>query len=323
MPKFQPLLAPSRSIHEYPEHLVFPVAVSPKFDGVRAFIPPHWVADLNFTVTPPTGTLLTRKLKPVPNVYTRELFSRPEFHGLDGELVVGDPWAEDVYRRTYSGISTHKKGDTRPEVIFYVFDQLDRETVPWSDRFNSLPKLVEADGRTILKRMPHKLVHSWGQLYAFEAKCIEKGYEGVMIRDLGGMYRFGRATENEHIIFKLKRFVDDEAEIIGTFELKHNDNVAVTDERGYTKRSSHKANKRGGGTLGGFYCRTKDGVEFRVGMGRGLTAKLREDLWAVRDTLPGQFLTYSSLPVGVKDRPRHPKFVKLRGVLDMPDEDEE
>lgn len=322
MTKFQPLLAPSRSVHEYPDVLQFPVAASPKFDGVRAFVPPEWAGSQGFTVAPPTGVLLTRKLKPVPNQYTRELFSRDEFHGFDGELVVGDPWVQDVYRRTYSGVSTHKKGDTRPEVTFYVFDRLDHADLPWSERFNSIPKEVELEGRVAVRRMPHKVVHSWEELYALEEKLLRKGYEGVMVRDLAGRYKFGRATEMEHIIFKLKRFEDAEAEIVGVYELEHNDNVAVTDERGYTKRSSHKANKRGGGTLGGFICKTSTGLLFRVGMGRGLTTQMRDELWAARDELPGQFLTYSSLPVGVKDLPRHPKFVKIRGMEDMPDQEE-
>lgn len=324
--KFQPLLAPSESVHKYPDVLDFEsgVAVSPKLDGVRALVPPAWVADMGFAVPPPTGVIVTRKLKPVPNDYTRELFSRPDFHGFDGELVVGQPYAEDVYRKTYSGVSTHKKGDTRPLVTFYVFDNLDMHEAPWCDRFNSLPKSVEADGRVIVRRMPHQVVHSWDELYALEEKYLQKGYEGVMVRSLGGRYKFGRATELEHIIYKLKRFVDAEALIIGTYELEHNDNVAITDERGYTKRSSHQANKRKGGTLGGFYCRLKNGVEFKVGMGQGLTAALRAQLWSIRESLPGQYLTFSSLPVGVKEKPRHPKYLKIRGMFDMPPaEDEE
>ena len=67
--------------------LKYPVYVSPKLDGVRAVITNDGV--------------YSRSGKLIPNEYTQQLFK--QFIGLDGELIVDNPTASDVYRKTVSG----------------------------------------------------------------------------------------------------------------------------------------------------------------------------------------------------------------------------
>ena len=43
---------------------------------------------------------------------------------------------------------------------------------------------------------------------------LKDGYEGLMLRDPNGVYKFGRSTVKENILLKVKDFMDDEAEII-------------------------------------------------------------------------------------------------------------
>ena len=50
------------------------------------------------------------------------MFGREEYNGLDGELIVGEPNAVDVYRTTNSGVMS---ADGEPDVKFYVFDRWD------------------------------------------------------------------------------------------------------------------------------------------------------------------------------------------------------
>jgi DNA ligase-1 len=279
----------------------FPLACSPKLDGIRA------LCDM--------GGMFSRRLKLIPNVATQRHFSSQEVHGLDGELIVGKPNAEDVYRVTDSGVMTHGED---PGAVLYVFDDWTLSDMPFHERLGAVQRRVAACKQVGLRVrfVPHVVARNTEELYAYEEKCLDHGYEGVMCRRLDGPYKQGRSTMNEGWLVKMKRFVDAEAVIIGVKELTHNDNEATLNELGYTKRSSHKANKRLGGTLGGFVCRTPAGVVFSVGGGKGLTAQLRAELWATREQLPGRLLKYSSLPVGVKDKPRHPQFLGLRNEID-------
>ena len=45
-------------------------------------------------------------------------------------------------------------------------------------------------------------------------KNLNAGYEGLMLRDPNGIYKFGRSSVKENILLKVKEFMDDEAEII-------------------------------------------------------------------------------------------------------------
>jgi len=66
------------------EALAFPLLGSPKLDGVRA---------LMFE-----GVLVSRSLKAIPNVFLQKKALADVAHGLDGELIVGDPMAGDENR---------------------------------------------------------------------------------------------------------------------------------------------------------------------------------------------------------------------------------
>jgi DNA ligase-1 len=140
-----------------------------------------------------------------------------------------------------------------------------------------------------------------------------------MIRDPHGLYKFGRATAKSGELLKIKRFVDDEAVVVGVEELMHNENEAKTNALGRTERSTAKAGLRGAGTLGKLIVRRQDGVEF--GIGTGFTAQQRADLWdhrRRRGPLVGKLVTYKHFAnAGVKDAPRFPVFKAFRDATDL------
>ena len=109
---FRPMLA---GTHTDVAKLIFPLLASQKLDGLRA--------------TVQGGVLLSRSLKPLPNKYVQELFGKlPE--GLDGELVVGNPFAPDAFRKTTSLVMSDDKpldffGDE--ELVYHVFDKFGSE----------------------------------------------------------------------------------------------------------------------------------------------------------------------------------------------------
>lgn len=276
--------------------LRFPVVVSPKLDGVRAIVK--------------DGVVLSRSLKPIPNKHVQDTFKRFEY--MDGELIVGLSTAPDVYRQTVSGVMSE---DGVPPVIFCVFDHIQQPELPFDKRYGALRTLVTVVGDNRLVRVKQHKVDTPERLLEIEADYTAQGYEGIMVRDPFGQYKFGRSTLNEGWLLKLKRFEDSEAEIVGFEELMHNGNEAKQNELGYTDRSSHKDNLYGGDTLGALIvvdCKT--GVKFKIGT--GFDAKQRAQIWESQRSLVGQLVNYKFFPVGVKDAPRHPVFKGFRDRRD-------
>ena len=144
------------------------------------------------------------------------------------------------------------------------------------------------------------------------------GYEGIMLRNPGGIYKHGRSTLKEGHLLKLKRFVDSEAIVIDVKPLMHNENEAVRNKLGHLERSSKKAGKVATNMVGSLVVRdVKTGVEFEIGT--GFDEKQRYDLWSDRHLIVAQkwVVKYKSQPIGVKEKPRFPVFLGFRDKRDM------
>lgn len=303
MTDFKPMLAYSKT----PDlaTLKYPVIIQPKLDGVRAAIV--------------DGRLKSRTLKQIPNREIRAALERPEFEGLDGELIVGDPTAPDCYRRSSSFVMSEAKTDQ--PWIFYVFDKWN-EPGGYNQRQAAIMSIHKALNGTgawkHLSLVASVQADNADEAGRMEALLVEAGHEGGIIRIPAAPYKFGRSGKSGPLI-KLKRFIDFEARIVGVYEEMHNGNAAMTNALGRTERSTSKAGKVGKGTLGGFYVVAVNGpaagVEFKVGT--GFDASQRADLWNVHHnvtTLSGRVIKVKSFPIGVKDKPRHPVFLGFRDM---------
>jgi DNA ligase-1 len=172
-----------------------------------------------------------------------------------------------------------------------------------------------ADYKRIIP-VPHTLMSDEKELLETEDFILKMGYEGLMLRDPVGLYKNGRSTVSEGGLLKLKRKLTSEAVVIGFEEQMHNANEAKTDNLGNTERSSHQANLIPMGTLGALIVRDIiSGVEFNVGT--GFTAEERAGIWKQRESLKGKIVSYEYLPIGVKDKPRHPVFLGWRMEDDL------
>jgi DNA ligase 1 len=288
---FRPMLAADISAEL--TRLRFPVYVTPKLDGVRALITANGV--------------FSRSMKPIPNAVVQKQFAKRAMVGLDGELIVGDPTANDVYRTTQS--VTSRESDSTP-VTFYAFDIHNSEQV-YSKRLSELNAGVK--NHVGVCAVPAIEVYNLDQLATAEQTMLAKGFEGCILRTPNGRYKQGRSTVSEQGMLKLKRFVDGEAEVIGVEEEMHNGNVAQVSEIGRTKRSSAKANLSGKGTMGALVVRDLEtGVEFKIGT--GFTSTDREWFWTHRRK--SFVVKYKHFLIGVKDKPRFPVYLGLRDGWD-------
>jgi DNA ligase 1 len=283
----------------------FPVYASSKLDGLRCFVR--------------DGMAMSRSNIPLPNEFVQEFFDE-SLEGLDGELIVGEPTAKDVFNKTQSAIM---RQEGQPDFTYYIFDcynaPADRG---FEERLNTLRlglELLPAHKRNRIQLLPQTLLTDFDQLVEYEQANVDAGYEGTMIRKQHGGYKFGRSTAKEGHLLKLKRFVDSEAEVIGVQEFMHNANEAFVGEVGQTKRSSHQENLVPMDTLGALLVRdVVTGIEF--GIGTGFSNAERDRLWSMRKELVGNktiVVSYKYFEIGVKEKPRFPVYKGLRHRSDM------
>jgi DNA ligase-1 len=275
----------------------YPVYGSPKLDGIRGSVC--------------GGRLLTRSLKRVPNQHIYSALSNAVLEGLDGELIVGMPNSPTCYRDTVSGVMAM---DGQPDYAYFVFDWWDHGQAFTNRRLDLQERLrrLKNDWLTLVP-VDHVLLRSREELDAYEAEVVGRGFEGIMLADPHGNYKYGRATPKSGELLKVKRFEDGEAVVIGVEEEMFNGNEAETNELGRTKRSTAKEGLVGKGTMGALIVRdVKTGVEFNIGT--GFTAADRIDFWQARDLhcTAKTVVKYKFFPVGVKDKPRHPVYLGLR-----------
>lgn len=291
--QFRPMLA--APVEKLP--IRFPVYISPKIDGIRGV-----VAD--------SDTILSRKLKPIPNLHVQKCFRQNSLlDGLDGELLVGIATSSSAFLQSTSGLMTHTGS---PDFTFWVFDDIVVGDLPFKRRIEIVHGRVQSINALHklpfrLEALEHHLVHSMEELIEVEDMWLEMGFEGVMIRDPDGLYKYGRSTEKQGWLLKLKRFEDSEAVITGFVEQVHNANEAKVDALGLTERSSHKANQIPLGTLGALVVRDiHHGWEFEIGT--GFTEKQRQEIWDNRHNWLGTLIKYQYFAVGMKDKPRFPSY---------------
>lgn len=301
----KPMLADNKPWNEAKVKAHLPLWGSIKLDGIRFLIR--------------DGVAYSRSLKPLPNrdLQRKVAENAHILNGLDGEVIIGDPAAEDCYSKTFTAVMG--EGGTFDHQL-YVFDAWMHKGA-YRARYGFIGAHLGFHQLDWVHRLDQTELETMAEVYAFAEDNFALGHEGSIFRDPDTHYKNGRATTNQGQLYKMKKWVDTEVTITGFEELMHNDNAAYTNETGYTQRSSHQENKRGGDTLGAFNCRGSfpDGTPYdvRVGTLKGVTAGQRKEIWDARESYLGRIIKIKYMDVGVKDAPRHPVFLGFRDPMDM------
>ena len=274
---FLPMLA-----HRYDKHsskIKFPCWVQPKLDGVRM------IARKEDGVV----TMWSRKGKVIDipdkiNAQLCEMLSDGQC--TDGELYVHG-W---TFQRIISAVK--KKRDDTDLLEYHIYD-CPHPTLKFEDRMPkngigsiSFPEYCQnwtIIGENIKIVKTHH-VEDQLEFDTLEASELSRGYEGMMARNKNSLYKY---KNRSYDLQKVKRFIDDEFEIIG--------------------------GKDGTGRESGliiFKCKTECGLEFDVRpMGsHDVRAKMFEKL----DTYIGKELTVRYQELTDDGRPRFPVGVSVR-----------
>lgn len=295
-PKFKPMLACECSAIS---QLKFPILASSKLDGIRCTI---------FN-----GVAYSRSLKPIPNKFVQSWAKENAWNleGFDGELILGNPNEEAVFNRTTSFVMSHDKVE---DFSFWVFDLVTDDTS--KTRQEALESIFSSKVIPRCHLLKQTLVNSPGELESFEEQQLQEGFEGTMIKDPQGLYKFGRSTIKGGQLLKRKVFVDSEFEVVGYEPKYHNTNEATTNELGRTERSSSKEGLVALEQLGSLTLKTTEGKVFSVGS--GFDDAMRNQFWSEKESLIGKYAKVKYFPIGMLyGIPRLPIFLGFRDKIDM------
>ena len=270
-----PMLA--HKFRDHSEKIKFPCAAQPKFDGTR-------MIGINKT----SATLWSRTRKPISSLghiqkeIEKIFFDREVI--LDGEAYNHD--YKDRFEELISAIRKEEAHENSEIVQYHVYDIVSDE--PYSERMKFLEKYIPKNNKFI-KRVETVILNDETEVSSYYKKCMERGYEGCMLRNLNAPYEFKRS----YSLQKVKKFDDAEFKVIGV-------------EEGNGKLRGH---------VGAFVCITPQGKEFKAKMS-GDMDKLKEyfenhKLWK-NSKLTVQFQGWTN-----KEKvPRFPVGIRLRDGKD-------
>ena len=282
----------------------FPIYISTKFDGIRAL-----VID---------SVVYSRSLKPIRNKHVQKLFGKSEYNGFDGELIVGDIYAKDVFQKTTSGVMSEYG---TPDVTFHVFDLWNTPELIYEERLRNLYDYL-LDYETVcdlnnfkgISAVMNNKCYSQEDLEFFLNHEKNVGGEGLIGRKPDGVYKYGRSTPKEQLSIKFKFFQQEEFEVVGFNERMHNTNEQKRDELGYAERSSAKDGLVPTNTLGSLVLKYNDTT---FSCGTGFDDKLRKEIWDNKELYLGKLASIRYMSVGSKDLPRVPSFIGFRHTEDI------
>ncbi len=296
----------------------FPCIVQTKVDGVRAL-------NLN-------GTLTGRSLDPFPGFGITEFFSKPEFIGLDGEMILGnDPAAGRLCSLTTGAMGRFKDVTEMADLHWYVFDFVTERTLglSYESRYDWLREKVQRLNHPRIHLMPSAKTESRFFLDLAISIYSQAGYEGTIIRSPSALYKEGRATQKGQQLWRVKPWSDFEMLVTGITEGNRNENEAKKNTLGRTERSSAQAGMVGNGQVGsiqgtliadlvvnGGSLTIPKGTPVTAGSG-AMTELEAEYYFQHPEEILAHICKVKTMTHGVKDLPRFPTYVSHRLPQDM------
>lgn len=319
--------------------------VQPKIDGMRVLFYDGLPKSRSWT------TWTSRAFQKFASEHSEQI------HGWDGEMVAGLPGQAQGFRRDMSEIRAANGGQ---EFTYYLFDNFDpswanntfeyRFTACYQDMLGpaeahdpesyrriypvealtrsqeGFSRLFEGEGYKIqVVLCPTRAVQSMEEIYALYSECLDRGYEGLILRRKGRGYKYGRSTASEGSLIRIKPFADFEAvvsDMVGSVEpAYHNANELTISALGHAKRSSHQANMIPKDYVGALWCHKLNDDPtnlFKVGIFKGVSIEERK-IWLLnKEKLPGKIMKVKSLGIeGGYDKPRVGCFLSWRDPIDM------
>jgi len=276
---FLPMLA--QKWQDHAAKIKFPAVIQPKYDGFRCLAKKE---DGVVYLWSRKGKMLD-----VPTEIKVELaLILREGECADGELY-RHGWG---FQRIASAIK--KRGADTPGLHYYIYDN-PVMNLSFKERFMDRWENLKAESASVdnpisvtnterIKIVPTMTVSNKEGLTLMESACIEAGFEGLMVRNIKGLYQF---KNRSYDLQKVKQFEDAEYQIIGGKEGQGRESGMVI-----------------------FKCKTEDGIEFDV-RPKG-TMEERSAMWKNLSHYIGKPLTVKFQGLTDDGRPRFPVGLHIR-----------
>ena len=290
VPVFECMLADDSKKHE--SKLKGQVFVEPKLDGVRVIA----ICDTKKDEV----VLMSRNGKELvnfPHINT-------QLYHLLGELDQSWVFDGEIMSADFQSLmkQIHRKGDAQTEdAILNLFDcmplhmfQQGECTEPLTKRKQWLESFDFGPNIRTIESVRFDLDKDYDKFMDYNRLCIDKGYEGIMIKPVNGVYECKRSS----LWLKVKPFIEVSLKV-----------VAVEEGTG-----------RNQGKLGALIVEgTDDGKFIRTNVGSGLTDEDREAFWKDTKKLIGQIVEVRADAVTQNQDAvdeyslRFPRFLRFRG----------
>jgi len=216
----------------------------------------------------------------------------------------------------------HDFSCSRQEVLdrlkFYCFDVLvnGEENKPFDWRYTDAAKACNNFPELAI-HLSHIKVNNAKEVESYFENVINQGYEGLILRNPQGKYKFGRCTVKENNAFKLKPWVTVDAQIIGFVQATkvNEDAEKTTNELGYSRTSKKIEDRHLIEKAQAFVVKYEDK---EVSVPIAMTDEQKEYIWKHQSEYLGKWIEYKFMTVGMKKDglPRIPKFIRMRSDKD-------
>ena len=196
---YYPMLA-----HRYNEkksEIKFPCFVQPKLDGVRCVVVGNKLYSRN-----------GNRFPVLPHIENELKICNKNNLILDGELFTDDINFEKIVGLVKKYKKSEEDEKNSLKIYLNVFDYIDKK-LPFSQRLMNLNKFFETNkNMKYIKQVKTEECQQEKNIEEFLEKYTKEKYEGLIIRNKSGLYE--ENTRSIHLQ-KLKKFIDEEFEIIG------------------------------------------------------------------------------------------------------------
>ena len=292
VPVFECMLADDSKKHE--KKMTGEVYVEPKLDGVRVITICNVEQD--------EVKMFSRNGKELTNFPTILKQFDDIMDQLDQSMVFDGEVMSDDFQTLMREI--HRKGGAKTDdAVLNLFDCLPLEHFKEGGSNNTLAQRKQwLDGYRFgpnISRVEHILIDlddedGQKQFADYNRLCIDKGFEGIMIKPITGVYECKRSS----LWLKVKPFIEVSLKVIDTEE----------------------GTGRNAGRLGALIVEgTDDGKFIRTNVGSGLSDDDRTEYWKAKDKLIGQIVEVRADAVTQNQDAtdewslRFPRFLRFRG----------
>lgn len=198
----------------------YPYAVQPKMDGIHCLA--QWNSATSKAVITSRGCKQFHEsiLKHVKRALTQVLKESPDMI-FAGELYAHNP--PDIeegqtplqYVQKRCSVTRKTRHEGESTIKFYMYDQVPRDPnnkISFINRFREAHRLLKLHPSGSIKSTPTKIVNSEEEVMEYYRECLERGYEGIVLKQLESPYKRDSRTAD---FLKLKPDKSREDTIIG------------------------------------------------------------------------------------------------------------